>query len=428
MHGRAVASGLELSLSCLGADTCPVPAWREWPVEWDDVRVECRQENRRPDLLLCLNGEPTGAIEVFVSHEVTAEKAAELRALQLPWIEVRASDIRMDGPTPWTPNRPLPVRRASRDIGSWRCPGHEADRLLEDARVRYKALQQADTPQAAELIKQGRAIKATRENVQKLLAERDRVLADIAAEEAAIAEQLERLPAQIAEVERRLEVARSDLQIAERVAAERRGGLRPDAEQVELLQDQLRGLDAELAHVEGLRRRLSGLRPLGLPPGPRPVPHGRRTLLWCPIDVYRERDPLGRRNASRMIFRVDLVPVSGKHSELWLVEDSDALVHRVEADDDATESILFDALERRLDHWRAQGRIYPVILDRPCEWIPVPEGAGVPADAWDAVGGPVPRAYEWSESKGHWTLRASDPGAAPETVPNVLVDRTRDRI
>jgi hypothetical protein len=62
-----------------------------WDIpEWDNVSVEMRVHDTRPDIVLSLHGKPVAAVEVLHSHAVDARKAAKLASISLPWIEVSA--------------------------------------------------------------------------------------------------------------------------------------------------------------------------------------------------------------------------------------------------------------------------------------------------------------------------------------------------
>lgn len=401
--GRGVAAPLDLALACAADDACPIPARREWPVAWDDVAVECRVGVHQPDLVLFRDGRAVGALEVLVTHAVTAEKAAALRALGVPWLEVEAGAV--VGAEAWTAARPLPVRRASRDVARWRCPRHEAQRMLAEARAAYHALKDRRGPEAAELVARGQTLRDMETETRRLVAEAEDLRARVADEAAGTRRRLAELPRQIAEAERRLAVARQDLELAERAAHERRERHAVDAGRATALARDLRRLDDDLSRHEGLRRALSGMHLGGPSHGPHLVDAGRRTLFWAAVDVYRAPGAAGRPTTSRGLFTVELVAVDGKGTELWLVEDGGRRLHRIEADDEAAEPILFAALERRLAEWRGHGRARGVLVDRPSEWRRVPPERGVPENWWDGDNGPVPRAYRWDDETRRWVLR-----------------------
>lgn len=403
---------LEIALECAGATDCQVPAYREWPVEWDEVRVECRVGVHQPDLVLYRDGRPVGAVEVLVSHTVTPEKAAALRALEVPWLEVSAYALDTGGLAPWTPATPLPVHRASRDTARWRCPRHEAVAQLADARARYAAMKNTASPEATALVEYGRKLRETEAETQRLVAEAEEIRSKVLAYEADHRNRMEMLPAQIADARRRLATAKREFELAQRIARERQEPGAADSDERFMLENELRGLDAELANFESIRRALSGLRPIAVALGPQPHSRGRRTLFWCPVDIYRVKSHMGRPLSTRGVFRVERVAIDGKTPELWLVDDTNRCLQRVEASDEAAESLLLAALDRRLSDWRAQGRLNPVIVDRPSEWIPVALGENVPEEAWYMTNTPVPPSYQWDEAKQGWVLRASGPNGA----------------
>jgi len=57
---------------------------------------------RKPDITLLRGGRPIGAIEVFATHRVDDQKAADLSALGVPWLEVRAEPEIISLEKPWT--------------------------------------------------------------------------------------------------------------------------------------------------------------------------------------------------------------------------------------------------------------------------------------------------------------------------------------
>lgn len=82
-----------------------------WLQDWDRVEVEYRVGSRRPDIALLSKGKAVGAIEVFVSHAVDDEKAAYLRELDIPWLEVIGQESFYTAETAWTSDEPLPIYR-----------------------------------------------------------------------------------------------------------------------------------------------------------------------------------------------------------------------------------------------------------------------------------------------------------------------------
>lgn len=109
---------MKLRKWCSGAG-CKSDSVREWEVSWDRVEVEWTVGSLRPDLSLFRGGDPVGALEVFVTHSVGADKSAALAALKIPWVEVRALDV-LDKAAAWMPKDALPVRNEG-PCGRWRC-------------------------------------------------------------------------------------------------------------------------------------------------------------------------------------------------------------------------------------------------------------------------------------------------------------------
>ncbi len=108
-------------------ERCPAPPVEEWPVVWDEIRVEQTLPSLRADVLLLRSGDPVLALEVCASHAVDADKARKYRSLGLPWIEVGAERVTPDGGVAWSRETPLPVRGDSAlHPAVWRCPRHEA--------------------------------------------------------------------------------------------------------------------------------------------------------------------------------------------------------------------------------------------------------------------------------------------------------------
>jgi hypothetical protein len=104
-------------------ESCAQTTATEWSIQWDGVEVERSIGGLRPDILLLKGSMPVGAIEVLHTHAVTAEKAAALKDLGLPWIEVRADTSIYAGSPPWIPATPLPVVRRD-PAGTWVCDSH----------------------------------------------------------------------------------------------------------------------------------------------------------------------------------------------------------------------------------------------------------------------------------------------------------------
>jgi hypothetical protein len=103
------AEVLTIRTQCVACDESET---REWLRGWDEVFVEARVGERRPDIVLRSSGRDVGAIEVLVTH-------AAGQGISVPWVEVRADERLLD----WTIDSPLPVVRAGTH-GPWRCEHH----------------------------------------------------------------------------------------------------------------------------------------------------------------------------------------------------------------------------------------------------------------------------------------------------------------
>jgi hypothetical protein len=402
---------LEIALSCLADADCPVPTWRRWSVTWDHVEIECRVGEHRPDIVLSLAGQTVGAIEVLVTHEISPEKAAALRVLNVPWLEVLAVRVASDGverQLAWGPTMPLPVSRASQEAGQWYCPSHEAAHRLSEARIRYRTLKDEQGPARQVLVEYGRALAASEEEVRKLLAETAAVNAAADAEIDKLAALAKDLPARIAETGQLIKGSKRALEIAKADAAARVDEAREISAASLLQQEEYEALDQELRHYEGLRQRLTA----DFVDGERPGyfrGDARRTLIWRPIDIYRTYRYPRRHTATRGVFHIDRVRVPGKGDELWLIEDGHIHHYRIEASREDAVMQLRAALDRRLGQWREQN----AIIDLPCDWVRVPYGESIPYDAWLELTGCVRRAYDWDEELGGWALL----GVVETTVP-----------
>jgi hypothetical protein len=105
------ATSLDVMQGCRWADCTAKAVWR-WAEGWTTVETEVAVGSRRPDVVLWREGVVIGAIEVFVSNEVSHEKAEELAALRLPWVEVHADAILQGVAPSWAAGSPLPIRRS----------------------------------------------------------------------------------------------------------------------------------------------------------------------------------------------------------------------------------------------------------------------------------------------------------------------------
>ncbi|MEO8611641.1 MAG: competence protein CoiA family protein [Chloroflexota bacterium] len=90
-----------------------------WLEHWDAVEIEYTIGSRRPDIALLAQGNVIGAIEVFVSHAVDEEKAAYLKGLGIPWLEIVGDEDFYTGETAWIPDTPLHIHRMQ--PSAWIC-------------------------------------------------------------------------------------------------------------------------------------------------------------------------------------------------------------------------------------------------------------------------------------------------------------------
>jgi hypothetical protein len=104
---------------------------------WDEVRLESRIADqlghRIPDIVLLENGKSVGAIEVLVSHAVDQGKAEMFKRLEVPWVEVKATDSICDRSTGWTIDQPLDPHACSTPF-DWRCGAHQVAESVEPTR------------------------------------------------------------------------------------------------------------------------------------------------------------------------------------------------------------------------------------------------------------------------------------------------------
>lgn len=136
-------AALRVARACAGAPSirCDKTLISDFLHGWDDVAVEHRvTDSRRPDIVLRRAGQPVAAIEVVVTHAVSAEMARALDELAVPWIELHA-DERLAEPGAWTAADPLEVVHAS-DVREWRCREHQL--LHEAARSAVEARRAAE--------------------------------------------------------------------------------------------------------------------------------------------------------------------------------------------------------------------------------------------------------------------------------------------
>ena len=131
------AASLDVTQGC-GAGCGGTAVWR-WAEGWTEVKTEGAVGSRRPDGVLLREGVAIGAIEIFVSNEVSHEKAEALAALGLPWVEVRADDILQGGALVWAVGSPLPIRRSGPQSRAF-CAGCAEEQRAAVARKTEKEL------------------------------------------------------------------------------------------------------------------------------------------------------------------------------------------------------------------------------------------------------------------------------------------------
>jgi len=110
---------LIIQVPCSSPHLCKQTTIIEWLSDWDSVRVEYTLGTRRPDIALLKAGSVIGAIEIHVTHEVDQEKAKYLESLNVPWIEIEASEKLYLGEDRWNPTKPLPVSKQQPAL--WKC-------------------------------------------------------------------------------------------------------------------------------------------------------------------------------------------------------------------------------------------------------------------------------------------------------------------
>ena len=138
--GRGAA--LRIAVRCAGAATsggiaahaCDRVDVIDWVVGWDRVALERgvgeRAARRVPDVTLYRADRPVAAIEILASHAVDDEKARVLAAMEVPWIEVRATTNLSSGDEAWTLAEPLPAHAVGPGA-PWRCRTHQRAARLD---------------------------------------------------------------------------------------------------------------------------------------------------------------------------------------------------------------------------------------------------------------------------------------------------------
>lgn len=101
--------------------SCEAKRKQIWLEEWDDVKVEYLTDSFRPDIALLSNGKTIGAIEILVSHPVSAQKAQYFDSQKISWLELQAEENLYEGDDAWTPEKPLPLRQYHPQLESWKC-------------------------------------------------------------------------------------------------------------------------------------------------------------------------------------------------------------------------------------------------------------------------------------------------------------------
>lgn len=110
--------------TCTGRDghrwsSCSETRHSEWASAWDQVLVEHTVGRIRLDVALMKDGQVLLGIEIYAKNKVSEEKAGELAALQIPWVEVPASDIALQDGASWDPSKYLAARAGHQS--TWCC-------------------------------------------------------------------------------------------------------------------------------------------------------------------------------------------------------------------------------------------------------------------------------------------------------------------
>jgi hypothetical protein len=131
---RALAGGSARSLTfirrCAGpllgaSENCDATSVAPLADGWDAVAVERRvSDTLRPDVLLTRGDVPVAAIEIVVTHAVSADKARALDVLGVPWIEIDGAE-RLTSVDGWRLDEPIAIR-AEGGRSPWRCAAHRA--------------------------------------------------------------------------------------------------------------------------------------------------------------------------------------------------------------------------------------------------------------------------------------------------------------
>jgi hypothetical protein len=142
---------LIIAQPCDGAYRCKNTNRVPWLSGWDEVEVEYRFDNYRPDIALLKDGNVLGAIEVLVSHAMSEEKERYFAKHQVSWVEVTGKECLYVGNTKWMAEMPLPSSRLHPESTKWVCEECEKRRTEEEIwhkemerRRRYHELNHTD--------------------------------------------------------------------------------------------------------------------------------------------------------------------------------------------------------------------------------------------------------------------------------------------
>lgn len=136
-------SKLYLQQKCVGTDyrikrgityvrksyrNCSTTRGHWWIEDWDEVIVEKRLTDVRPDIVLMRNGSVLAAIEIFSTHAVDDEKREKFQRAGILWIEIKAHGSSCDqrftesgNEEKWTLLEPLPWHDMRPLLPDWRC-------------------------------------------------------------------------------------------------------------------------------------------------------------------------------------------------------------------------------------------------------------------------------------------------------------------
>lgn len=96
-----------------------------WLESWDRVEMEQYVGSRKPDIVFYRDGRPVAAIEIYATHAVDELKRADLRAMGIPWLEVKADEFLYESDEldegPWRIGQPLPYNNSDSPVPAWVC-------------------------------------------------------------------------------------------------------------------------------------------------------------------------------------------------------------------------------------------------------------------------------------------------------------------